>query len=517
MKENKAGRGGIIFWGVLFCLVLLLSCQESRRAQKIIEMKVNTFETSYPLENLTDGDPETYFQFIGRNKFITFDLGEVKSLEAVRIDWAVYGLYPQRYSLEASLDGKRWTTLIREGTGPDYKPIEPELLTFPPVEARYFKYIGHKNHNYLGEIEFYSFPDIKPELPPLKLTALYQPGGAVEISWEPPPGEKIDHFLVLRSLKEDSPLIKANIIGRTGDTFFIDWLLSPYTTYYYRVAAMRRPYFMAVSSNVASFETGEAAFFSVVEGALLALDFNDHPVDFYRMGDFIMDWKNPAAVSGIREERAAITGDPKKEENRVLRVSQLKSATGILNTGAQWRFHLPGDYYEEISCFYRFKFSENFDFLNGGFLPGLAGGEAVLTRNYKDQEGWLCRFGWDKNKILQLQILSPLHKDESFNCQREGIPIYLRDGLWYRVELRIKMNTPGKSDGSIRGRLNGIPVVTLENISLRNILSFAIDTFHFRSSHYELNLDAAPREDHYIYFDDFVISENPISYRSPDE
>ena len=67
---------------------------------------------------------------------------------------------------------------------------------------------------------------------------------------------------------------------------------------------------------------------------------------------------------------------------------------GRCTGGAQWRLEL-GDDYDELYLTYRVRFADEFNFVKGGKLPGLVGGEANTGgRVPTGRDGWSARMMW---------------------------------------------------------------------------------------------------------------------------
>ena len=87
-------------------------------------------------ENTIDGDYETKWSANG-NQWIKYDLGSLKNIGAVGIQWLTPTSRTQRYSLEVSTDGEAWTQLF---TGMSRGTTEGmEYVITDSIEARYVR------------------------------------------------------------------------------------------------------------------------------------------------------------------------------------------------------------------------------------------------------------------------------------------------------------------------------------------------------------------------------------------
>jgi hypothetical protein len=99
---------------------------------------------------------------------------------------------------------------------------------------------------------------------------------------------------------------------------------------------------------------------------------------------------------------------------------------------------------------YAFKLDPKFDFAAGGRLPGLLGGPTGSDR--KAPEAFSARLGWnDKGQLdVHAQLMgswSPIAN----NREAGELP----RGRWVAVDQEVVLNTPGRSDGTLRVWLDG--------------------------------------------------------------
>lgn len=103
---------------------------------------------NHPEGNAVDEDIRTWWAAAGKNpgEWLMIDLGAPGTLRAVQVNFAEEGItgqnrtpgFSQRYQLESSLDGKKWTLLADKKTNAEDLPHDYLELTHP-VEARYVK------------------------------------------------------------------------------------------------------------------------------------------------------------------------------------------------------------------------------------------------------------------------------------------------------------------------------------------------------------------------------------------
>lgn len=134
-----------------------------------------------------------------------------------------------------------------------------------------------------------------------------------------------------------------------------------------------------------------------------------------------------------------------------------------------------------LTLHYKVFFPENFDFVKGGKLPGMWGGESGAGGGNWSDDGWSFRvmfraggtavayvymatdqgkYDGDENcKLVKNQGNG--FEDIAHHTKGSGIDLWRNDGLklrageWNSVELKATINTPGKADGVVQLTVNG--------------------------------------------------------------
>ena len=164
------------------------------------------------------------------------------------------------------------------------------------------------------------------------------------------------------------------------------------------------------------------------------------------------------------------------------------------------------------SAWLRQKVGDDFEFVRGGKLPGLVGGEANTGGNRPDgTDGWSGRIMWSGDGTLFQYVYNPDQPGrygEGFSWE---MPV-LEPGTWHLVETRIVMNTRGEADGVLQSWLDGQQVLDVDDMRFRFVDDFAIDALYFSTFFGGSGPSWAPVKDEYVYFDDFVIATEPITH-----
>lgn len=150
--------------------------------------------------NVTDENPRTFWVAASNDagQTLTVDLGARKTLRAVQVNFADYlsGRYGDapdiytEFTLEHSLDGKRWQPLA--ATGPDKRDRPNAYFQLPsPVGARYVRYVhGHVGAKHLAISDLRVFGDAGGPGPraPAQVKADRTEPRTMTVSWRRVPG-----------------------------------------------------------------------------------------------------------------------------------------------------------------------------------------------------------------------------------------------------------------------------------------------------------------------------------------
>lgn len=237
--------------------------------------------------------------------------------------------------------------------------------------------------------------------------------------------------------------------------------------------------------------------------------FDDAPEGLYTASSFADDWGS-VWNEGIAEGRAAVVEGGDALSGKSLRVSYPKGGYDISGSGVGWVKGFTS--HDDLYCSYAIRFSENFEFVKGGKMPGLAGGTGNTGGDKPDgSDGWSARIMWRSGGALVQYVYHPDQPTiygEDFQWNAPA----LTPGIWYRVETRIAMNSPGRHDGIIQSWLNGQQVLDVQNIRFRDVGSFAIDALRFETFFGGGDASWAPSRDVSVFFDDIIISTDAITH-----
>jgi len=188
---------------------------------------------------------------------------------------------------------------------------------------------------------------------------------------------------------------------------------------------------------------------------------------------------------GIQEGRIAVV---EHDGLKWLRVNFAIGKIGPEAGGAGWRMPFVRQAAAELR--YTLRFSENFDFVKGGKLPGLCGGPENVSggRPANGVNGFSARLMWRKDGRGEAYVY---HKNQQGNYGDSfAFPADFRfpTNEPAQVRLAVTMNTPGKRDGTLRVwlTLQGRPeqrMVERTDLEWRTADTFGVDGLYFETFH----------------------------------
>lgn len=154
--------------------------------------------------------------------------------------------------------------------------------------------------------------------------------------------------------------------------------------------------------------------------------------------------------------------------------------------------------YEEVHLSYDIEFADNFTFVKWGKLPGLCWGSC--PRGSEKGEGISVNLWWNKEENLWISVIWSGGKtllDETLGT--------VSAGKKYTISLWVKLSTPNETNGSVVVDINGKNVLKQENILLRGINDFSVDSLFFSTFFWWSDASWATPVDTSIIFSNFKI------------
>lgn len=248
------------------------------------------------------------------------------------------------------------------------------------------------------------------------------------------------------------------------------------------------------------------------EDILFSVDFDDTPLGTYSQSEYASEWPEADWTSGLEAGRGTIVETP-DGGGRALEVLYPADTFGPGDQGVQWLISFD-DSYEELYLRYRVRFQSEFEFVKGGKLPGLVGGEGNTGGEVPDgTDGWSARLMWRRMGEVVDYVYHPDQSGtygEDFAWKLDGREVQFEPGTWHTLQLRVVMNTPGASDGRLQGWFDGRLALDVSGMQFRDVPDFAVDGFYFSTFFGGGDQSWAPSSDMHIYFDEIVVATERI-------
>jgi hypothetical protein len=233
------------------------------------------------------------------------------------------------------------------------------------------------------------------------------------------------------------------------------------------------------------------------------------PAGIYDVQRWKHDWPGCKFEDGIKEGHASLIGSPNM---KWLRVTCQANEIGPEKGGIGWRMPIPSRNRLELA--YRVMFSDDFDFVKGGKLPGLCGGpESVTGGNPANGvNGFSARFMWRADGRGEAYLY---HVDQPTKFG-ESIPFpddfRFPRGKPFMLIMRVDMNEIGEADGTFeawvkQGDEDALKVVHRDNLRWRTAESVQIDSLLCEVFHGGGDSTWAPKKSCTVDLSDFQLLE----------
>ncbi|WP_045876786.1 polysaccharide lyase [Pseudofrankia sp. DC12] len=182
--------------------------------------------------------------------------------------------------------------------------------------------------------------------------------------------------------------------------------------------------------------------------------------------------------------------------------------------GAQVYLLLKSGPTDVLHLSYRIRFPLGFQFNKGGKLPGLFGGDHVAGGNIPDgSNGLSTRYMWRAGGAGEVYAYLPSSQVHGTNIGTGSWSF--PPGQWVTMQQRVRLNTPGKADGSITVWMDGRQALRVDNLLFRDSASLQIDGLFFSTFFGGADTTWASPTDQYADFADFQVSSNYINDAMP--
>ena len=155
-------------------------------------------------------------------------------------------------------------------------------------------------------------------------------------------------------------------------------------------------------------------------------------------------------------------------------------SNGVSLGGGEFKADLGVGPKDAMRLSYDVRFSDNFDFVRGGKLPGLFGGNAPSGGdNPNGRDGFSSRMMWRENGKGEVYAYLPTSRNYGTSIGKGKWSF--NPGQWHNVQQEVILNDPGKSNGTIRVLFDDKLVHEEKNVLFRTTDSLKVDGLYFSS------------------------------------
>jgi hypothetical protein len=185
-------------------------------------------------------------------------------------------------------------------------------------------------------------------------------------------------------------------------------------------------------------------------------------------------------------DEVEVIAEPSGKFSRILRVRypagsaspSVSRSQGVPLGGTQFYADLGLPPRDALHLSYYLRFSDDFDFVKGGKLPGLFGGKSVSGGNIPDgTDGFSTRFMWRRQGDGEVYAYLPTSENYGTSIGRGAWQF--QPGTWYHVEQEVVLNQPDQKDGQIRVWIDGKKVLDREGLQFRTTDKLKIEGIFF--------------------------------------
>ncbi|MDP2006068.1 MAG: hypothetical protein Q8K45_10370 [Rubrivivax sp.] len=224
----------------------------------------------------------------------------------------------------------------------------------------------------------------------------------------------------------------------------------------------------------------------------------------------LADWPGRGPAWGADNQR--FLADP-AVDGRLLRVALQRGGIdpgsmrrrGLPPSGTGFKARLLAGGSDTATLRYRLRFADGFDFVRGGKLPGLFGGDGPSGGRMPDgRDGFSLRLMWREGGQGEVYAYLPTSRGQGSALLHGRFGFV--PGRWHELVQAVHLNTPGRDDGRLQLWLDGRQVGSVHGLRFRDSAALRVDGVFF-DVFFGGNDDSwAARADTHVDFADFALA-----------
>lgn len=256
---------------------------------------------------------------------------------------------------------------------------------------------------------------------------------------------------------------------------------------------------------------------SEVFNVIAAQDLNSSTVGSYNQSEWYRDWNSPTWHNGLDNMEI-----DQVEGNKVLKFNYPMGSVGPHEGGAQWLASFSGGL-EEVYFSYNLMFKPDFEWVLGGKLPGLGGGNNPGGgRDMLWDDGFSARIMWSKDSGGDGTMFFYVYHQDKPGYYGDVLSFPnaywdVSDSTWYNMTIRLVINSidegrlssdpqnAGNHDGILEFFLDGELVLSRTGLRFRNLKDIRVDTRHLTSFFGGGTSEWGNTRDEWVLFDDSFV------------
>jgi len=227
--------------------------------------------------------------------------------------------------------------------------------------------------------------------------------------------------------------------------------------------------------------------------------------------NFDGDVSSGLAKNLLAHRHIALAKGAGRDGSDAIRVAYVGYSKGSERVGAQYPL---GALLDAATLSFDVCFDKDFQWTHGGKLHGLGPKRAVSGGGVRHPDGWSARIMFQAEGKCSTYLYDQDQEKKWGIGKRSQNPVFTA-GQWHRVDLQVRLNTPGEADGSARILIDGKEVVHSPNVMYRGvggadsqIQHFLFSTFHGGNTSRWTPVDAQGNPATvYALYDNFVVTE----------